>query len=219
MNKLFSPDNPVMEFINKLVASVLVNILWFICSLPIITIGPSTTALFYCSQKLARDEGSHITSAFFRSFKLNFKQSTIVGLILTFVSAALVFDGFVLRKLYRTSAFWAILTAVFLVAVVAVIIISMWIYPLMARFENSIMAMFKNSIMLGMRFFLCTLIMFGIYFIMGFLVINIMTPLIIFGFGTCAFFCSLLQKNILIMLEGPDPEDEIIEDVIEEVEM
>ncbi len=158
-----------MEFINKLVASVLVNILWFICSLPIITIGPSTTALFYCSQKLARDEGSHITSAFFRSFKLNFKQSTIVGLILTLISASLVFDGFILRRLYRTSAFWTLVTAVFLVAVAAVIVISMWIYPLMARFENSIMAMFKNSIMLSIRFIFCTVIM-GLIFAVVFYV-------------------------------------------------
>ena len=49
MGNLFNLDGPVLQFINKLVYSVYLNILWFICCIPIVTVGASTTALFYVS--------------------------------------------------------------------------------------------------------------------------------------------------------------------------
>ena len=202
MRSILDPESPVLQFITKLVYSVWLNILWFVCCIPIITIGPATTALFYCSQKMARDEEGHITRAFFHSFRTNFKQGVCIGLIMTISGAVLIFDGFVLLRLYKTSAFWAILTAVFIVACIAWLIVFMWVFPLLAHFDNTTAAMFKNAIILGMRFLLCTAFMAAIYIIMALLIIYVMTPLIIFGMGTCAFFNSIILKNILIQCEG-----------------
>ena len=61
---------------------------------------------------------------------------------------------------------------------------------------------FKNAIMLGMRFLVCTALMAAVYIIMALLIIHVMTPLIIFGMGTCAYINSILLKNIFIQLEG-----------------
>ena len=47
MRSILDPDSPVLQFITKLVNSVWLNILWFVCCIPVITIGPATTALFY----------------------------------------------------------------------------------------------------------------------------------------------------------------------------
>ncbi len=212
MRNILDPESPVLQFITKLVYSVWLNILWFVCCIPVITIGPATTALFYCCQKMARDEEGHITRSFFHSFRMNFKQGVLIGMIMTISGAVLVFDGFVLLRLYKTSAFWAILTAVFIVACVAWLIIFMWIFPLLAHFDNTTTAMFKNAIMLGMRFLLCTAFMAAIYIIMALLIIHVMTPLIIFGMGTCAFLNSLLLKNILIQCEGKTEENPAEED-------
>jgi len=201
MRSIIDPEGPVLQFITKIVYSVWLNILWFVCCIPIITIGPATTALFYSCQKMARDEEGYITRSFFHSFRENFKQGTVIGLIMTVMGAFLVVDGYVLRRLYHTSPFWAILTAVFLVACVAWLIVFMWIFPLLAHFDNTTPAMFKNAIMLGMRFLLCTALMAVIYLVMALLIIHVMTPLIIFGMGTCAFLNSILLKNILIQCE------------------
>ena len=78
MGNLFSYDNPVMQFLTKVANCVYLNILWFIFSIPIFTIGASTTALYYVSLKMVKDQESGIFSAFFSSFKENFKQSTIM---------------------------------------------------------------------------------------------------------------------------------------------
>ena len=215
MRSLFDPDSPILQFITKIVYSVWLNILWFVCSLPVFTLGPATTALFYSCQKMARDEEGYITRSFFRSFRQNFKQGTIIGLIMTGLGAFLCFDGYVLLRLYKTSAFWAIVSAVFLVAFAAWFIVLMWVFPLLAHFNNTTLAMFKNAIMLGMRFLLCTVLMAAIYFIMAILIIHVMTPLAIFGMGTCAYLCSLLMNRILIMCEQSGENKEADRDIPE----
>ena len=201
MKNFFNPDNTVMQFITKTALSVYLKILWFICCIPVVTAGASTTALFYVTLKMARNEEGNITKDFFHSFKSNFRQSTIVWLILLGIGIILGIDGYVLYHLRFENVFWTIITAVFIVAVIAYAIVLLYIFPLMARFENSIPAMFKNSIITGMRFLLCTVLMMVIYFIMTVIVIRFFTPAIIFGEGLCAFLCSCLLSNIMKLLE------------------
>ena len=197
MSGLLNLDGPVMQFITKIVYSVYLNILWFICCLPIVTIGASTTALYYVSLKIVKNEEGNLTKAFFHSFKENFRQGTAIWLILFGLGAVLGIDGYVLYHMRFENAFWTLLTAVFIVAAVAYGIILLYIFPLLARISNTTKAMFRNSLMIGMRFLLCTALMAVIYFAMLYVVINVCTPMIIFGEGTCALLCSWLLSNIL----------------------
>lgn len=202
MNHLLNPEGPVMQFITKIAYCAYLNILWFICCIPIFTIGASTTALFYVTLKMAKNEEGNITKAFFRSFRDNFRQGTKIWLILLVVGIVLGFDGYTLYHVRFSNAFWTILTAIFIVAVAAYAIILMYIFPLLARFHNTTIAMFKNSIMIGMRFLLCTAIMAVIYFAMILVVVRIFTPAIIFGEGLCAMLCSYMLSNILLLCQG-----------------
>ena len=197
MKNLLSPDNPIMLFITKIVYCVYLNILWFICCIPIVTAGAATTALFYVTLKLAKNEDGNITRAFFRSFKANFKQATVIWLILLSVGIVLGIDGYVLYHMRFENTFWTIITAIFIVAVIAYAIILMYIFPLLARFNNTTRAMFKNAAVIGIRFLLCTVLMAVIYAAMAFVIINIFTPAMIFGEGLCAFLCSYFLSNIL----------------------
>lgn len=223
MNRLFNPEGPLMQFITKITYSAYLNILWFICCIPIFTIGASTTALFYVTLKMAKNEEGNITRAFFHSFKENFKQGTTIWLILLIAGIILGFDGYTLYHMRFTNAFWTIITAIFIIVVVAYAIILMYIFPLLARFQNTTWAMFKNSIMIGMRFLLCTAIMAVIYFIMAIVVIRIFTPAIIFGEGLCALLCSYFLSNILLLCQkkievDAEDSDENVLDVYEETD-
>ncbi len=208
MRQLIDPDSPVMRMITKITTTVYLNILWFICCIPVVTAGASTTALFYVSQKMVRDEEGSITRSFFRSFKENFKQATVIWLILLAIGILLGVDGYVLYHMRFQNAFWTVLTAIFLVALAAYIIELMYIFPLLAHFENTTKEMFKNAIMIGMRFLFCTIVMFAIYALMAYLIVFTFTPIVIFGEGLCAFLCSYLLKNILIQCENRDEDGE-----------
>lgn len=197
MRNLMNPEGKFMLFLTKIAYSAYLNVLWFLCCLPIFTVGASTTALFYVTLKVAKDEEGNITKAFFHSFKENFKKATIIWLILLVLGIVLGVDGYVFYHMRFDNALWTIGTAIFIVAVVAYAIVLMYIFPLLSRFENTIKAMFLNSIMLGMRFLFCTALMAVIYVAMAYVVINIFTPIIIFGEGLCALLCSYLLSNIL----------------------
>lgn len=202
MNHLLNPDGPVMQLITKFVFSVYLNILWFICCIPVFTIGASTTALYYVSLKIAKNEEGNLTKAFFHSFRDNFRQGTVIWMTLLFLGLILGTDGYILYHIRFENVFWTLVTAVFFVAVAGYSIILLYIFPLLAHFDNHTKAMFKNSIMIGMRFLLCTALMAVIHFAMLFVIIRIFTPAVIFGEGLCALLCSYLLSNIFQLCEG-----------------
>ena len=96
MSNLFNLDGPVLQFINKIVYSVYLNILWFVCCIPVVTVGASTTALFYVTLKISKNEEGSITKAFFHSFQQNLKQGTLIWLILLALGIILGIDGYIL---------------------------------------------------------------------------------------------------------------------------
>ena len=149
MHGILNPEGPVMSFITKITYSAYLNLLWLVCCLPIVTAGASTTALFYVTLKVAKNEEGSLTKSFFHSFRENFRQATVIWLILLAVGIVLGVDGYIFYHMRFENAFWTVATAVFLVAAAAYAIILMYIFPLLARFDNTTAAMFKNAIMLG----------------------------------------------------------------------
>ena len=162
-----------------------------------ITVGASTTALFYVTLKISKNEEGNITKAFFRSFRQNFRQGTLIWLILLAAGIILGVDGYVLYHMRFENLFWTLCTAVFCVAAIAYAIVLMYIFPLLARFDNTTGAMFKNALFIGIRFLFCTVLMAAVYFIMLLVIVRIFTPAVIFGEGLCALLCSFLRSNIL----------------------
>ena len=82
MNRIFSYDSKFSRVVIKLCYACFLNLLWMLCSIPIITIGASTTALWYAGLKIIREQEYNAAGLFFRSFKQNFKQATVLWLIL-----------------------------------------------------------------------------------------------------------------------------------------
>ena len=67
--KFFSYESKFSQLLLRLCYACYLNLLWFICSLPIFTIGASTTALYYTSLKIVRGEESYVGPTFFRAFR------------------------------------------------------------------------------------------------------------------------------------------------------
>ena len=82
MNRFFNMDNKFFVFMGRVADLILLNILCILCCIPIVTAGASITALYYVTLKMARDEESYIIRSFFRSFKQNFKQSTLIWILM-----------------------------------------------------------------------------------------------------------------------------------------
>ncbi len=216
MNKIFNYDSKFSRTVIKLCYACFLNILWMICSLPIFTIGASTTALYYSCLKIVRNEEYNAGAMFFRSFKQNFKQATVLWLIMLGAGLFLGTDGYILYHLRASSAglaavLWTLLFAVVIAAAVIYMIVLFHIFPLLASVENTNAAMLKNAFLIGTHYLFATILMFAIHAAMVYVIINIFTPIFIFGEGLCALLCSWLLHNVLRSVSY-DPENHQTED-------
>lgn len=205
MSNLIDPDRPLMAFITKMAYSAYLNILWLICCLPIVTIGASTTALFYVTLKMAEDRDDGLTGMFFRAFRQNFLPATKLWLVLLGAGAFLAMDGYIVWHIWSQSIFWTLVAALLIVAAIVYAVVLLYAFPLLARFENTTFGILKTALLVGLRYLVCTLLMAGIYFLMGWVVVNLFTPAFLLGFGCCAMLCSFLLVNILHAIGG-DPD-------------
>ena len=136
MGRFFSYDGGLMQTLSKLFDCICLAILWIICCVPIFTVGASTTALYYAYNKAIRQKRSYAFKEFFHGFKISFKQSTVVWLIVLLLYVVTIFDIMILRGV---SGF---------VGFAMIVLVTMWVtyvFPYMARFENHTKAVLKNS--------------------------------------------------------------------------
>jgi uncharacterized membrane protein YesL len=200
MHNLLNPDNRIMRLITKIADSVFLNLLWFVFSLPVVTAGAATTALFDVTLHMVNDEEGSIFRDFRKSFRSNLRSATKTWLILLAAGLALAVDGYVLYHMRFSNAFWTIVTALYLVAAAAYLIVLMYVFPLMANFDNTPLNMIKNAFMVGMRFLICTALQAGVYFLMILTAVRFFTPILMFGEGLCALLCSYLMNQIIRQL-------------------
>ena len=210
--KLFSYDSKFSQIMLKLCYGCYLNLLWMVCSLPVITAGAATAALYDVTLRLAREEEPPLTSRFFKAFRENFRQATILWLILLGVGALLGADGYILYRLSKgtTGVVPTVCTlglALIIAAAIAYVIVLLYVFPLVASVKNTNWAMLKNALLIGIHYLFCTILVFAIHFAMFFAVVAIYTPLIIFGEGLCALLSSyLLGKAIRACAYDPAEE-------------
>lgn len=200
-SSVFNYDNPFWRFMGKLGDLIILNVLWIVCSIPIVTIGASTTAVYYVTLKLVRDEEGATIKSFFKSFKQNLKQMLIIWIILLAVGAILLFD---LQFVYAVTGIQAgtktVLLAAFGCLFFLYLSMSVYIFPVQAKFYNSIKRTFANSFFMAARHFpktLCIVILdTAIILICSVFVPRLFVLLIVFGVPLLAFINSYILNGI-----------------------
>ena len=156
----FNYDNPIWRFVGRLGDMILLNVLWILCSLPIVTIGASTTALYYCTLKIVRNEDDGDIKMFFKSFKLNFKQATIIWIPMLLLGMLLVFDfNFFGSALAGTGAARILLQGITIAMMVIWIFVFTYVWPLLSRFDNTVKNTVTNAAYMSIRYLGSTLSM------------------------------------------------------------
>ncbi|MFR8872680.1 MAG: DUF624 domain-containing protein [Oscillospiraceae bacterium] len=103
MKNFFRLDNPVFQFLSTLADMVLVDVLCILFCLPVVTAGASIAATYKVVLDISRDSCGGIWNTFFRAFRENFKQATIVWLITLLIAASLICDFMLIRFFYSGS--------------------------------------------------------------------------------------------------------------------
>lgn len=208
MNSFFSYEGPFFNVLNRLSDLVILNVLWFICCLPIVTIGASTTALYYVTIKIVNDEDAYIAKNFFKSFKENFIQSTIIWIIMAMIGAMVVWDFFLLPNTVSpdSSLYTGVFSILCFVAFMTLLVL-VWVFPLQARLENKIRHTFKNALLLGFRHLPTTLLLIVIlvacvWFAATFLSLFFIWVMI--GTAAVVYGCSFMVDKIFKLYIKPE---------------
>lgn len=197
-----------MVILTKMSDLMWLNILTLVCCVPVITAGAALTAKDYMCLKILKDEETGITKGFFHSFIQNFKQATVIWLMMLVVAAVGALDLLFVRGLEGpgTNAVRAVMTAVVFFIYIACIMI----FPVLARFDNTIKGTIKSGIHMTVAI-LPRAILMGILYIAP-IVIGIywfaVIPLVImFGISGPGYISAMLYRKAFEKVEAKFYED------------
>ena len=142
---------------SKVADLCILNIICVICCIPVITAGASITAMYYVTLKMVRNEEAYIVRSFFKSFKQNFKQATIINLIMLLIGVVLYIDLNVSKAMQGGAG--QIFHVIFMAFVLIYFILFLYVYPVLARFYNTIKNTIKNALFMAIRHFPYTVVM------------------------------------------------------------
>ncbi len=202
--KLFNLDSPLMQALNKVADLLWLNMLTLILCLPIVTAGASLTAMNYMALKIVRNEECYITRGFFKSFKENFRQATLIWLIIVVLFVILAADFLVMRGGGDTTFGMIMWVGVAAAAILLTMTVT-FVFPVLARFENTIFRTIKNAFMISLMQFPKTILIIAAYFapvILFFLFPQIMPLCIMFGLSLPAWLAAKLYNKFFKKLEN-----------------
>lgn len=211
-------DNVVMRAMSKICDMVFLNVLWVICSIPVITVGASTAALYTVMLKIVRNEEGYIFRSFFKAFKENFKQSTVIWLIIAVFSVIWWVD-------YRIAGMMGAgigdaLRIIFLIVGFLLLSVTIYVFPLTARYENKISATFKNALILTIAKLPYTLLMAAVLVtavlasLWNTMTLMLALPLwFLFGVSLIAWINSYLLRRVFAVFEQEEENTEEKEEV------
>lgn len=196
MGGIFSIDNPIWRLIDKLLRIFYLHILWLICSIPIITIGASTTAVYSVTLKMVRNEEGYIARSFFKAFKENLKSATAIWLILLAAGGFLGVDLAVYLRSPSLSLGKMALMVMFFTAMVLFLLMGIYVFPLAAQFENTVLRTLLNAVILAVKHLPFSILMLSgdvVLLTVGFL---FFPPVLILGLPLLSYYNSWFLVRI-----------------------
>ena len=150
MRNLFNIDSPVMQKLSLVGTLLLMNIIWLICCIPVVTIGASTTAMYRIMFDLREEKGGRVVD-FFRAFRENFKNSTLLWLIYL-LGAAVIYVLFCLLSWVNAGNLVQVLLLIPFFLFFFVWLFSLhYCFALSAYFENTLKNTLRNAVLMSMR--------------------------------------------------------------------
>lgn len=216
MGRFFDIDGPFMGGLTKMADIFILNLLLVLCSIPVITFGPAYTAMYYVTLKMVKDEDCYTVKSFFKSFKQNFKQGTIIWIIMLVIGIVLYYDTKIMSGDFSeivnvSGGAPKVMFVLIMAALIFYLFTFSYVFPVLARFDNSVKYTLRNALLMSIKHFPSTIAIILINVIP--LVIMYLVPkaiiFIFFVFGLCAycnsFFFVKIFKNYM-------PEETIVSD-------
>lgn len=196
MNNIFSYDSKFFEKLGEVSNIIILNFIFIISCVPVVTIGVSITSLYYVAMKMVKKQEIYILKEYIKVFKENFKISTIVWFIMIMIGGILVVDVY-LVTLVSNELISNIVKLVFTMISILYIFTITYVFPIISKFDNSIKNTIINSILISIQNLPYTIII---------IILNLSPLLLISLFssqwGNIIFFYTVIGFGIIIYINS-----------------
>ena len=197
-------ETPLYRILCTLFDLVILNLMYILCCLPVVTIGAAATALYGASLSLIQDE-AHVYTRFVKAFLRSFKRSTVCWLLVLLIAAVACADFVIIASFWSFSGKYAALGLLILVLFLLMCTAG-YLFPLLnagRTIRQSIRAAFSLSMGHLPRTLLVCLVngfplLLLFFFTYGFLIL--FWFFLVIGFSLSAYVNCLLLKKILFPL-------------------
>ena len=149
MSSLFSPDSLFYRTMSRVADLMLLNLCFLLTSIPIITIGASSAALYTVCFRFDTEREAGTVKSYFDAFRANFKQATCLWMIMLFVLVTAFFNA---AFFYTLGGLFHLLWIIFAAVLVFAVFVVSYAFPLMSQFENKNKQTFRNSLILSIAY-------------------------------------------------------------------
>lgn len=202
-------ENTLFSILGKLTDSLILDFIFLISCLPVITIGASCTAFYYTMHKVLRRDRGYLWSEYKRSWKENFKQATVCWLIFLGIAAVLCTDIYVMYQMFRAGSSFGSAYVLFVILFVVLILWAVYTFAAIARFENTTRELLKVSAWIMIAHLPKTLAVLGILAVSAFVIwavplLALIVPML------AVWFIELILESIFIgYMSEEDQKEEI----------
>lgn len=215
--KIFDAESPLMSGLSRITDLILLNLVVLVCCLPVITIGAAMTGMHYVLLKMVRDEEGYVVRAYFKSFRENFRQATILwGIYLLF--GLVVYMDLALTGPSAAGGLQlpAPLRYLIMGGGIFVTLVYLYVFPLLSRFSNTVGETLANAARLVPAAFPRTFAMalVTLAFPAAVRIMPVLFPVeILLGLTGPGFLCALIYDPVFRRIEdrirGTSAEDDL----------
>lgn len=195
MRGLFDYDGPLTRFFGKVGDCVILSALWLAFSLPVITLGASSTALYYAVNRILRQDYGGIWENFWGAFRSNFKQATVIWLVVLGAFSILgmsAYSAYLLLEAGKLPVIWLVLLAVIMALV---LMWALYLFPCVARFQSSTVRILKSCAVVAGINLLWSLALMGVFGLSIYLTLIMPVGLIVMP-GAGMYAGSLILEHV-----------------------
>lgn len=133
---------------------MLLNVLFLLCCLPVVTVGPACAAMYYVTLKMARkQDDTSVIRSFFHSFRQNLRQGIVLGLLAVALGAVAFADIFIMWNLVQYGLFFQCMLVLLVLVSILYLMTCIYLFPLLAQFNNSIKGHLRSALALSLKHF------------------------------------------------------------------
>ncbi|MBQ7801899.1 MAG: YesL family protein [Oscillospiraceae bacterium] len=196
MRSVFNPDNFLWRGFGKLADYIVLSSLWFLCSLPVVTIGPATIALYDATAHCVRGPEGGTYRRFFHTFKRELGRGILMTLFWGILGLLLNFSYQIICQLGDGSNGWSILSIVYFCSLFIPLGTACWAVILESRFTYSFGALHKNALLFTFAYLPYTAAIVALFVVALNICINIF-PLVMIVPGVMMYLLSFFSEKVL----------------------